>query len=220
MTLAIVIFGAGGLGREVLQILREQQRVGMQVDCLGFLVDPQFSGPAEIHGVPVHHNIAPLAADQSVRFVVAIGNPLIRSSIVRKIRSSIGSRFATIVHPSCILGDTVTVGSGSILLPAASITTDVRIGQHVLINPQVSIAHDCVVEDYVSLGPKVSLAGGVHLEKGCELGTAATVIPRQRVGRWAVVGAGAVVIDPVMPNVTVVGVPARVVQSGKADNQA
>ena len=205
----IVIFGAGGLGREVLQVLRDQQKVGMEVECLGFLVDPEFASLSSIHGMPVYQDIAPIAVDRSIQFVVAIGNPLLRFSTVGKIQAEIGSRFATVVHPSCILGDNVIVGSGSILLPGASATTDVRIGQHVVINPQVSLAHDCIVEDYVSLGPKVTLAGGVHLEQGCELGTAATIIPKQRVGCWAVVGAGAVVTASISPNVTVVGVPAR-----------
>ena len=38
-----------------------------------------------------------------------------------------------------------------------------------------------------------------------------TVIPGRVVGEWTIVGAGAVVIDDVAPNATVVGVPARVV---------
>ncbi|MFI4982298.1 MAG: sugar acetyltransferase, partial [Nevskiales bacterium] len=84
----------------------------------------------------------------------------------------------------------------------------------VLINPQVSIAHDCVLEDYVSLAPAVTLAGGVHVEQGCEIGAAATVIPKQLIGRWSIVGAGAVVITPVAANTTVVGLPARQVARG------
>ena len=55
----------------------------------------------------------------------------------------------------------------------------------------------------------VTLAGGVHIEEGCEVGSGATVIPRQHIGRWSIVGAGAVIISPVEANTTVVGVPAR-----------
>ncbi len=209
MTTRIAIFGAGGLGREVLQAVRDQQRAGAQIECLGFLVDREFSGPAAVNGVPVHQDLAALAADASVWFVVAVGDSAMRAHVVARIEHLAGPRFATIVHPSSILGDTVAVGSGSIILAATSVTTDVRVGQHVLINPHVSIAHDCVLEDYVSLAPAVTLAGGVHVEQGCEIGAAATVIPKQRVGRWSVVGAGAVVIKPVTANTTVVGSPAR-----------
>jgi sugar O-acyltransferase (sialic acid O-acetyltransferase NeuD family) len=217
MTTRIVIFGAGGLGREVLQIVRDQQRAGAQIKCLGFLVEPDFfAGPTVVNGVPVHHDLAHFATDLSVKFVVALGNPAMRARIADQIERSVGPRFASVIHPSCILGDTVVVGIGSIMLPTTSVTTDVLIGKHVLINPKVSISHDCVLEDYVTLSPAVTLAGGVHLERGCELGTAATVIPRQRIGRWAIVGAGAVVITSVTPNTTVVGVPARIVANRQA----
>lgn len=213
----IVIFGAGGLGREVLQALRDQQRAGLPVECVGFLVDPDFAGPAIVNGVPVHQDLAALAADASVRFIVAVGNSVMRARITARIERLAGPRFATVVHPSSILGDTVAVGSGSMILAATSVTTDARIGQHVLINPHVSIAHDCVLEDFVSLAPAVTLAGDVHVEWGCEIGAAATVIPRQRIGRWAIVGAGAVVIKPVAANTTVAGVPAREVAHRGAD---
>jgi acetyltransferase EpsM len=172
-------------------------------------VDPEFAGPAVVNGVTVHQDLAAFAADTSVRFVVAVGNSVMREHIAARIEHLAGPRFATVVHPSSVLGDTVSIGSGSVILAAASVTTDVRIGRHVLINPHVSISHDCVLEDYVSLAPAVTLAGGVHVEQGCEIGAAATVIPKQRVGRWSIVGAGAVVIKPVAANTTVVGLPAR-----------
>jgi sugar O-acyltransferase (sialic acid O-acetyltransferase NeuD family) len=209
METRIVIFGAGGLGREVLQVIRDQQRSGGRVECVGFLVDLDFAGPTIVNGIAVFRDITALAKDSSVRFIVAVGNSAKRARIAERIQLTVGPRFATIVHPSSILGDNVSIESGSIIMPLASITTDVRIGGHVLINPHVSIAHDCLLEDYVSLSPAATLAGGVHLEQGCEIGSGATVIPRQRVGRWSRVGAGAVVIRSVAAHTTVVGVPAR-----------
>ena len=205
-----------GLGAKCCRVLRDQQRAGLQVDCLGFLVDPEFASPSVVNGVPVHQDLAALAIDASVQFVIAVGNSAMRARIAARIEHEAGRRFATIVHPGSVLGDTVSVGSGSIILPAVSITTDVRIGEHVLINPRVSISHDCQVEDYVSLAPGVTLAGGVHLEQGCEIGTAATVIPNQRVGHWSIVGAGAVIVSPVAANTTVVGVPGREVANRPA----
>jgi sugar O-acyltransferase (sialic acid O-acetyltransferase NeuD family) len=209
MTTRIVIFGAGGLGREVLEVLRAQRHAGLAVECAGFLVDPDYAAPTEVQGVPVHRDASVLAADPDIRFVIAVGPPAARARIVGRIAPAIGDRFATVIHPAAILGDTVSIGAGSIILQTASITADVRIGRHVLINPRVSISHDCVVEDYVSLSPGVTLAGTVHIEEGCELGTSASVIPRQRIGRWSIVGAGATIISPVEANTTVVGVPGR-----------
>jgi sugar O-acyltransferase (sialic acid O-acetyltransferase NeuD family) len=209
MTTRIVILGAGGLGREVLQVLRAQRRAGQEVECAGFLVDADFAAPAEVHGVSVYRDFSAFADDPDIRFVVAVGAPAARARIVERIAHAIGERFATVIHPTAVLGDTIAVGAGSVILQTASITADVRIGRHVLVNPRVSISHDCVVEDYVSLSPGVTLAGGVLVEEGCELGSGSTVLPRQRVGRWSIAGAGAVILSPVEANTTVVGVPAR-----------
>jgi serine acetyltransferase len=44
------------------------------------------------------------------------------------------------------------------------------------------------------------------------IGTHAAVLPRIRIGRWATVGAGAVVTQDVPDFATVVGVPAKVIR--------
>jgi sugar O-acyltransferase (sialic acid O-acetyltransferase NeuD family) len=212
----VVIVGAGGLGREALQTIRDQIRAGASVSIVGFLVDPEFDAPPCVKGVPVYRKLEAFTNDPTVRFVIAIGDPVARARYAARIMSRAGRRFASIVHPSSLLSDTVAVGSGTIILQAASITTDVQIGAHTVVNPHASIAHDCVLEDFVSLAPGVALAGGVHVETGCEIGTGAVVIPRQRIGHWSIIGAGAVVIGSVQPNSTMVGVPARCISSRPA----
>ena len=56
------------------------------------------------------------------------------------------------------------------------------------------------------------MGGEVVIEEGALVGIGAIVVPRTTIGAWATVGAGAVVIKPVPPGVTVVGVPARPLQ--------
>jgi acetyltransferase EpsM len=215
-TKRIVICGAGGLGREVLQTLREQRAAGAAVEVLGFMVDAEAGGPAVVKGMPVYRDLDALAADPALHFVVAIGNPATRARFAARIAHLAGPRFATVIHPASVLGESVEVCAGSIILQAVSVTADVRIGRHTVINPQTSIAHDCVLEDFVSIAPAVTLTGGVHVEIGCEIGAGATVIPRQRIGCWSIIGAGAVVIAPVAANTTMAGVPARCIATRPA----
>jgi len=208
--LRIAIFGAGGLGREILQALRDMQAAGAPVECAGFIVDPGVAAAESLHGLPVRRGLeALLLGDANLHLVVALGDPAARARIVQRVEAAVGPRFARVVHPRAWIGNTVQIGDGSMVLGLASVTTDVRLGRHVLVNPNASIAHDCVLEDFVTLAPAVALAGGVHLEEGCELGIGARVAPRLRLGRWSVVGAGAVVIRPTPSGATVVGVPAR-----------
>lgn len=203
MSVAVAIYGAGGLGREILQLLREAE-----ISCAGFIADPQFSAPERIEDIGVHREIHSLAKRKSVSFVIAIGNPIDRARITRQLIPEIGQRFATVVHPAALVGRTVTIGEGSMILGMVSMTSDIIIGRHVLINPGTTIAHDCRVEDFATLGPSCALAGDVVLEIGAELGIGVSIAPRIRVGAGAMVGAGAVCIRDVLADTTVVGVPA------------
>jgi sugar O-acyltransferase (sialic acid O-acetyltransferase NeuD family) len=207
----VVIFGAGGLGREVLVVLRDMRASGQDINCVAFVIDSATDAPKSVHGIPIHHGLSRFGGDADIQFVVALGDPTLRRRTASAIERTFGPRFATVIHPRAWIGSPVTVGAGSMIMAHASVTTDVRIGCHVLLNPQVSVAHDCVLEDYATLAPAVALAGGVRLREGCDLGTGANIIPRQEVGSWSKVGAGAVVIRGVPPNTTVAGVPARVI---------
>lgn len=203
-THAIAIYGAGGLGRELLEVVHE-----MGTTCAGFIVDPQYPAPDRVRDIKVYRSAAPLAADPSVRFVVALGSSAARARVAAELELGFGAQFATIVHPRAWIADTAGVGQGSMIFGFTSVTANVNIGRHVLVNPGTTIAHDCDLSDFVTIGPSCALAGGVTIEEGAELGVGVRVAPRVRIGRAAVVGAGAVCIRPVAAGETVAGVPAR-----------
>jgi acetyltransferase EpsM len=203
-TSSVAIYGTGGLGRELLQVLRD-----LNIPCAGFVVDQEFPAPEVVCGVAVHRSVSALAEKPSVSFVIALGNPDARAHAAAKLEQQIGPRFATIVHPRTWIGDTVNIGAGSMVFGFTSITANASLGRHVLVNPGTTIAHDCELADFATLGPSCALAGGVVVEEAAELGIGVRVAPRVRIGRAAVIGAGAVCIRSVQPGTTVVGVPAR-----------
>jgi sugar O-acyltransferase (sialic acid O-acetyltransferase NeuD family) len=198
--MAIIIVGAGALGREVLATLRA---AGQEV--ASFLVEPGYS-TASVHEVPVRDEPEAWAVETGTSFLIAVGDGRARSRLVGRLE---GARFATAVHPAATIGPHVVVGEGAMVLGPVTATTDVFVGPHALIYPGCTLAHDCRVEAFASLAPGVSLAGQVTVEVGASLGVGAVVAPGCRVGAWALVGAGAVVIRDVEPGTTVAGVPAR-----------
>lgn len=211
MTERVVIYGAGGLGREILQALREMSACGRAVDCIAFIVDDAFAAPDVVNGVPVYRDFHELAQDESVRFVVAIGDPIGRARVVRALEKAIGQRFTTIIHPRAVTGTTVTIGTGTMIMGLSSVTTECRIGRHVLVNPGCTIAHDADVADFATLSPGVNLAGRVRLGEGCMLGIGVSIAPDVSVGSWSIVGAGACVIRSVAANTVAAGVPAQMI---------
>ena len=207
----LVLFGAGALARELLVVLSRLHTAGREIEFVGCLVDPDIAAADSLHNRPVSRNITDFAGDDTLRFVVALGEPGARARAVERLRS-IGARYASIIDPAVLIGASSSVGEGSMILGHASITADAHLGAHVLVNPGTTIAHDNRIGDFATLSPGVHLAGHVIVEEGAFLGTGASVIPGIRIGARALVGAGAVVIRDVPPGHTVVGNPARVLR--------
>lgn len=218
----VVVFGAGGLAREVAWLLSSpgsclrwpDGRTTTDIELLGHLDDR-----AEMHGVRVNDREILGGADwledhPGHAVVVAVGHTGARRNIVERLGRG-GATFPAAVAEGTVTGDQSTIGEGAIIFPRVVITTNVRIGDFVLLNPLVSVSHDCVVGNYCSLGPGVRLAGNVHVDEGSDLGTNSSAIPGVRIGRNVILGAGACVVRDLPDNVTAVGVPARVIHNSE-----
>ena len=56
------------------------------------------------------------------------------------------------------------------------------------------------------------IGGNAILGEGVSIGTAATILNEVKIGKWSIVGAGAVVTRDLPEYVTAVGVPAKVIK--------
>ncbi len=217
MTTPIAIFGAGGFGREVLQIILDINSASAESQKkwkpIGFIVDTAFLIEDVVQQLPVLGTIDWLLANPTVQITIAIGSSSARSHIARAIEARASNIFSTLVHPKAWVGRNVEIGRGSIICAGALITTDITIGQHVHVNIGSTIGHDAVLGNFVTLNPGVNISGNVILGDGVEIGTGSVLIPHAEVGPWSIVGAGAVVTKKLDANVTAVGAPARAIKS-------
>jgi sugar O-acyltransferase (sialic acid O-acetyltransferase NeuD family) len=211
--LDLVIVGAGGHAREVLDVIEAAALDGAAYRCIGFLDDDprRAGGSLRGHAVLGDHTwiLAPGRGD--VRYVLGIGAPAVKARLGGTLESA-GRRAATLVHPLASLTGRVALAPGVVLAPYASATTDVRLGAHAHLNVHASVSHDCDVGAYAHLAPGARLAGAVRVGEGCEVGIGAVVVPNVEIGPWSIVGAGAVVTASLPPDCTAVGVPARVIR--------
>ncbi len=199
----VVIYGAGGHGKVVLDAL---ERAGRRV--AGFLDDdPQRVGGV-FCGHPVFGELGRVEDSESVEVVVAIGDALDRHKLTVGLEGR-GYALATVVHPSAVVAPDVVVGPGTMVLAGAIINPGARVGQSVIINTGALVDHDCVIGDYAHIAPGVRLAGNVSVGERALVGLGATVVPGTQIGAGAMVGAGAVVISDVADGQTVTGVPAK-----------
>lgn len=211
-----MIFGTGGAGRDAEQIVRDINAERSTYQLLGYLDGNTELHGAQVHELPVLGDLDWLAVHPNVRVAVAVGNPASRRRLVARLEAMGHRKYVTLVHPLAWVGKWNVVGEGSTLYPGCLLTTDIRVGRFVLLNVATTLGHDTVAEDFVTLAPAANVSGNVLIGEGCDLGTNCSVNQRLRIGAWSIVGAGAAVVRDVPENVTVVGVPARVLRTHPA----
>lgn len=207
----IVIAGAGGLGREVLQLIASINSVTPNWRPLGFLDDDPVKHHTSVSGLPVLGALEESVGIDGVSLVVCITNPS-RPWVKQQIVERLGlgdDRYATLVHPSASIALDSSVGVGTCLMQNVVITTGVSVGAHATLMPSVVLTHDVTIGDYVSVGAGAKLAGGVGVADGAYLGSGALLRENVQIGEGAVVGMGAVVTRDIPPREIWVGVPAR-----------
>jgi sugar O-acyltransferase (sialic acid O-acetyltransferase NeuD family) len=215
----LIIIGAGGFGREVLQYALDMKASSESIkwNIAGFIDDnlsalDGYECEYEVLGKISDHKISPNNV-----YLCAIGNPLIKMKICQDFLSR-GAQFINIIHPTAQIGRTCKFGVGNVFCPYSVITTDVTIGDFVFINLHSSCGHDAVIQSGCTLSSYCDITGYVKLEQGVFLGSHASVCPSVNVGSYAKIGAGATVISDIPPNCTAVGVPAKVVKFNKYED--
>lgn len=205
----VVVLGAGGHGRELADIVRAVADGSGDVSLLG-VIDDNEPDRALLARSGMRFLGGRSALDgRDVDVHIGVGYPHIR----RAIDEALQRPAEAIVHPTGLVGSTVTLGAGAVLAQNVIVTTNITIGRHSHINIGASISHDCTIGDYVTVCPHATITGSARIGDDVFIGAGATLLPGVTIGDRAVVGAGAVVSVDVAPDTTVAGVPARQINS-------
>ena len=124
------------------------------------------------------------------------------------------------IMPNCEIGENCNIGQNVVVSPY------VILGKNVKIQNNVSIYTGVICEDDVFLGPSMVFTNVTNprsavirrgqyertvVRKGASIGTNATIVCGNDIGKYAFIGAGAVVTRDVPDGATVYGVPAKVI---------
>jgi sugar O-acyltransferase (sialic acid O-acetyltransferase NeuD family) len=204
MSVPVIIVGAGGHAKVVLEALR---RCGTEI--LGLVDrDPEKTGKSLL-GAPVIGGDDAIAeyAPHDIRLTIGLGPISQRRKLFDAFKDQ-SYEFANVIHPAAVVSDSAKLGEGVQIMAGAIIQADARIGDNVIINTGASVDHDCVIGGHVHIAPGATLAGGVQIGAGSLVGAGSTILENVSVGANCAIAGGAVVISDVADNETVAGVPA------------
>jgi sugar O-acyltransferase (sialic acid O-acetyltransferase NeuD family) len=216
----LIVIGGGGGAPETIEIVHAINAVHHRWDLVGLLDDRAELHGSEIAGLPVIGSVDVATRYDDADFVICIGGAFsyfARKQIVRRLGLPL-HRYPTLVHPAASLPRSATLGPGCVVFAGVVLTASVTIRSHVYILPGVILTHDDVVEDYVTIGLGVRCGGRVVLREGAYIGLGAIIREGREVGRWSLVGAGAMVEKDVPNGVVVVGSPARPLRNVEVPN--
>ena len=170
------------------------------------------------------HVLLGVRPKEDMEYLIIGDDATIRSHTVIYAGTTIGKGFQTghgaLIREGNWIGDYVSVGSHSIVERDNTIEDNVRIHSNCFIPEFVHIKRRAW------LGPSVTILNVLHppcpkfeecahqviIEENAKVGGNVTIAPRVTIGRNALIGAGAVVIDDVPPDTVVAGNPARVIK--------
>ncbi len=214
----ILVIGAGGHARSVLDVIRSEGRYHV-----AGLIDGSKPKANSALGLPVlgqESDLPLICREQGTTLgIVAIGDNWQRRAAMERLWVLVpGFDFVSSVHASATVADDVTIGPGTVIMAGAVVVSGSRIGKGCIVNTLASLDHDGVMEDYASLAPGAVTGGRVYLGTCAAVGLGARIVHNLGIGAHAVVGAGALVMEDIPPEVVAFGAPAQVIRRRAVDD--
>ena len=205
----IVIYGAGGMAREVAELIEAINEERPTWNILGFLDDFREDCGETVDGYRILGGYGCLKEGiVPENLVLAVGDPSARKILWERVKN-LRFGFPALVHPDARISKRACIGEGSIVSAGCRISTGAVIGRQVFLNFNSVVGHDASIGDFSSCLVNSVIAGGASLGAGCLLGSNSVVMERRRLGASVKVGMGAVADQDIPDGYVVMSRPSR-----------
>lgn len=204
----IIILGAGGFGRELLQWIKDINAVKPTWEIAGFLDDNLHALDGYAHDTEITGTIKDWQPSADEEFALAFGSPELKRKIVAIMKEK-GAHFATIIHPTAMLSEFAEYGEGFIMFPYSKLSCNSRVGDFVTLL-STPIGHDTVIGDYSVISGGCNIVRNVTIGKDVFVAAGVCVAQDITIGDGAYLGMGSVVLKDVPPEMKTFGNPARI----------
>lgn len=193
MTERLLIVGAGGHGRSVLEAIR----LAARHDVVGF-IDDSAQAASSVWGVPLAGTSAdlPRLLEMADNIFIAVGNNAARQHLT-EIAMRLGYKLPKVVHPAAFVSPSATLEDGCAIMARATVNTEAHLCRGSIVNCGAVVDHHARVGEFGHLGVNACMAGGTQLGKGAwmqagscigygvHLPGGVVLAPGQGVSEWA-----------------------------------
>jgi len=200
----LIVVGGGGFAKEIIWLAKDCGRTvkGILDD------DPNMLGKT-VGTIKVVGEVNNWLDFNECEFVIAIGSPRTRYSVLNKMYKLGTPKFTTLIHPSVKMSNCSVIGEGAIICAGTILTVEIQIGVHCILNLNVTLGHESILEDFVTVAPMVAISGNVHAECFVEIGTGAVLRQGLRLCRGSMLGMGGVLTKNIPEFLIFAGNPAK-----------
>jgi sugar O-acyltransferase (sialic acid O-acetyltransferase NeuD family) len=213
MSRELLIYGAGGAGRDLDFFLSVDKNPKTAWKIIGFIDDTQELQGKIIYGLPVLGGFEYLENYSGNLVVSIVDKPAVRRNLILKIKQNKNIRFPVVFNSASLVSPYAKWGEGCIITgPYAAISPGVKLGEFVYLCGGNNLEPDVTIGDYSTVFPGVILGSGVSIGSECLVGSGAIILPNIKIGRGTIIGSSSLVAEDVPPNVVVAGNPAKIIK--------
>lgn len=203
----LIVIGAGGYAKSVLDSIDSNK-----YELVGFI--DEFYTKKEHLGIKIiGHSLDDIENKEDYVYFIAIGNNVKRKIWYDKLINN-NLRLINIIDKSAIISPSAVIGTGCFFGKYSIVNSKAIIGNNSIINTRALVEHGCNVGKHCNVSTNTVINGDVIVGEGSFIGSCSVTIGQLSIGKWSTVGAGTVVIRNVEDNVTVAGVPAKLINKG------
>jgi len=185
---------------------------GVQTCALPIWLDVKPAGTEHLGYTVLGDKVQDVPNYKDCVYFIAIGHNGKRKAWWDILKSE-GLSLINVIDKTAVISPHAVIGEGNFIGLFTIVRSGCTVGDNSIVNTRALVEHGSTIGSHVNLSTCVTLSGDVIVEDGAFVGSGSTINGQLTIGEWSLVGSGAVVIKEVAPHTTVVGVPAKVIES-------
>ena len=202
------IYGTGGSGQEVYEILECNESIRTQWSEVVFIDDTREKGTFRDCQMMPFAEFVQMYKTLDAEIVIAVGEPKYRKILGEKVRTN-GYELATIIHPLAFVSPTARIGKGVVLQESVYVSAGADVGNNTYVNGKTIIGHNVTIGENSQISSFAIIAGTTTVGENAYIGVSSAIRDHLHIGDNVVVSMGAMVMKDVRDNKIVMGNPAR-----------